>query len=53
MNFLLLITVITIAILVWKVASLLPDLTYQLRELQADVSVIKNLLATKNSDVNE
>lgn len=53
MNFLILITVITIAVLVWKVASLLPDLTYQLRELQADVSSIRSLLAEDHADAEE
>ena len=50
MNFLILVTVIVIAVLVSKIASLLPDLTYQLRELQADVSAIRGALATKVSD---
>ena len=53
MNFLVLLTVIIIAVLIWKAANLLPDLTYQLRELRADVSTIKSLLSKKKNDEGE
>jgi hypothetical protein len=53
MNFLILVTVIVIAVLVWKISGLLPDLTYQLRELQADISAIRGALTSKDSDAPE
>ncbi len=53
MNFLILVSVIIIAVLVWKVSNLLPDLTYQLRELQADVRTIRSMLETKENDKGE
>lgn len=50
MTFLILIATIVVAALLWKVTSFLPDLTYQLREIQSDLSAIRDSLDSDSND---
>lgn len=50
MTFLILIAIIVVAALLWKVTNILPDLTYQLREIQSDLSAIRDSLDSDSDD---
>lgn len=48
MTFLILVTLIVIAVLLWKLTDFTPDLTFQLREIQSDLTAIRMVMEKKD-----